>query len=75
MAKITIIEDNQLHTTLVNGKHVTQFSIDEYTDPYKLAENFNGVLNRLGFKLIRVVKTGKGSYDTPYYFVVKPDNG
>jgi hypothetical protein len=48
------------------------FRVDEDTDPYKLVENINKVLNRFGFKVVRVVKSGKGCYDTPYYFKIMP---
>ncbi len=46
--------------------------VDEYTDPYKLVEDINKALKCFGFKVERIIKSGKGCYDPPYYFKVKP---
>jgi hypothetical protein len=55
-----------------NGdKLLDSFGVDEFTEPYKLVEKIDEVLRCFGFKIERIVKSGKGCYDTPYYFKIK----
>ena len=51
------------------------FHVDEHTDPYQLVEDLNEVLSCFGLsglRIERIIKSGKGCHDTPYYFKVTP---
>ena len=48
------------------------FRVNEYTDPYELVKDIDKILNRFGFKVERIIRTGPGHYDPPYYFKAIP---
>ena len=73
--KMDILTNDKEYRMLEEPKAMTfkhYFRVDEDTDPYQLVEKINKVLNRFGFKVVRIIKSGKGCYDTPYYFKVMP---